>query len=242
MQIMNSNKYIFGINSVNGSTHPYPELEQIILDYLDPAIDYKQLVIVNKYYHDLITKIPIYRELKSFYSRHRFLLEPIYDKYTRVFVLACTNKYLEVAKYLFSKFPSINIHTNNEYAFRLACACGYLDIVKYLCSLDGKINIFAERMYAFKMACEKDYLDVIKYLTGLNQYRLIENHEHEELLRISCNHGHIQIAEWLLQQTILNENGKIDIYNIIYPILDDNDSLNDKTKEWLRFILQKSMS
>lgn len=43
-----------------------PEIEQLIFDYLDPFIDYQQLVQVNRFYHEMFTNHPVLIELRKF--------------------------------------------------------------------------------------------------------------------------------------------------------------------------------
>ncbi len=53
-------------NSILGE-YFIPEIEFIILQYLDPIQDYKNLSFVNWFYYDVITNMPIFYELKSYF-------------------------------------------------------------------------------------------------------------------------------------------------------------------------------
>ena len=45
-----------------------PELDYLIIKYLDPLRDYKNLISVNKDYKNFIENNKLYQELKEFYN------------------------------------------------------------------------------------------------------------------------------------------------------------------------------
>lgn len=217
---MNFNKYIFKVipNNCHDSTHPYPELEQMIFDYLDPLTDYKLMLLVNKYYCDLFGKNRLYIELKTisveknniycYYRECCYCVKKSVNKIHCHFINACKNGYILTIKFLLENFK-INIHIDDDYAFRLACENGHTETVKYLFSLDNKINIHAVNNDAFVKACMNNHLDIAKYLVSLmnkevqmessNQTKSlnISDYDMRNLLYIACQTGNLPLAEFI---------------------------------------------
>ena len=97
---------------------------EIVFNYLDPIIDYKNLLLVNKYYYHLVTCDETYREIKEFYKRKNELdldkpSESI-DDHTKEFMKCCQYGYKRMAQYLYKHYE-INIHVQQSLArFRYA--------------------------------------------------------------------------------------------------------------------------
>ena len=81
---------------------------------------------------------------------------------------------LEVAQWMLSLKPDIDISSHNECAFRSACEKGHLEVAKWLLSLKPDIDISANEEYAFKFACKNGHLEVAKWLCTLNETYYIE--------------------------------------------------------------------
>ena len=69
---------------------------------------------------------------------------------------ACESGHLEVAKWLLSVKPDINISAQNEEAFSYACKKGHLEFAKWLLQMKPDINISANNEYAFEFKVNKD--------------------------------------------------------------------------------------
>lgn len=203
---MNSNIYIF----------PIPEIEQMIIDYLDPYSDLYQLMSVNKYFLQLIKQTRKYKEMKKFKVEMKwFKPEPNdKDKYQFIFWMACDG-FLFIVKYLLKKYPDkINVHYKREQAFKCACRQGHLEIAKYLYEYtsDGvknKINIHIDNEFSFRWACYNGHLAIVKWLYDLEPMNKIDVHTNEETaFKWACEDGHLNVAKWLYQ---LNLTNKVDI-------------------------------
>lgn len=220
-----NNKYIFSINS-NGEIHSYPELEQMIIDYLDPLVDYKPLILTNKYYHDLITKTQTYSNLKPFCIKQNLLVEEISNKKIKSFILACRYGYLSSVERLLKKYR-INIRSHNNYAFRIACEYGHLHVVKYLYALDNNICVSDMGEYAYEAACHNGHLDVVKYLISLNKGIKID-WNYGYAFKAACRNGHLDVAKYLI-----SISKKPNIFRKYIPFILTYREVNSEVVEYL---------
>ena len=129
-----------------------PELNYIIIENLDPLKDYRNLLLINKYYYDFIHRHTKYSEFKKFWRRKNqystYLNGNCID---RDFSKACEYGYINVAKYLYNTYI-IDIHQNDEYIFIETCLSGHLDfhvIMVIIKSLNGCI-IYPKRIIITK--------------------------------------------------------------------------------------------
>lgn len=82
-----------------------PELNYILLKYLDPYNDYKNLII-NKYYHEIITN----NKTDKLYIKFTNMYIDI--NFTEIdFMKACRYGYRHIIKYLYRKYKiNISMH------------------------------------------------------------------------------------------------------------------------------------
>lgn len=147
---------------------PIPEIDYMIIGFLDHVVDFKQLTLVNKYYHQLIKNDNIYQDFLKFSKINEKMLALTNFKNSHpkeyLFCLACKYNCPFVAKYVFDKY-SIDVHIAYDYAFRLSCLCGNIELVKWLYSLmANRENIHCMNDLAFQYSCEHGYLEIAKYL------------------------------------------------------------------------------
>lgn len=160
--IMESKSYLF----------PIPEIEVIILSFLDPAKDYQKIIQLNKYFFDIISNDETYKDLKLFFQKTNRLDIYVtgYDLLNLTFLKACACGHLQVAKYFYHNFnKKIDIHAGEEFAFRLSCSNDYVDMAKFLFSLDGKIDIHAKNDHAIRDACFYGYVDIVEFIYSLDK-------------------------------------------------------------------------
>lgn len=169
---MNSHDYLF----------PIPEIEQLILNYLD-LMDFKNLLSINKYFNDIIVRYPsyhIYLEFKKFcLCKDGF----------RIYNMKKANK--------------------SQTNFFKACRYGYLEIAKFLLkNYPNEINLFADFEYAFQTSCENGRLEVAMWLYSLSQGgRKFDIHlYHDRALYISVYNGHLEVHQWLSDLIETKEN------------------------------------
>jgi hypothetical protein len=122
-----------------------------------------------------------------------------------LFVYACCNNYMNIAKILFvvsyqcSCYDSIYVHLNDM--FLKACEYGYLEMVKWLYSL-GRINIHIHDEYAFRTVCTNGYLELAKWLFDISTHfpertRINMIARGGQAFRHACANGHLEIIKWL---------------------------------------------
>jgi ankyrin repeat protein len=77
---------------------------------------------------------------------------------------ACRNGHLNVAKWLLSIEPSIDVRRFGDAAFRSACYNGHLRVAKWLLSIEPLIDIRAYKNSTFNWACKYGQFRVAKWL------------------------------------------------------------------------------
>lgn len=219
---------------------PIPEIEAMILDYLNKEIDYQQLVSVNKYFHEIIERDLVYPELRRF-------LKEIYHKRStrkrsrsqrRVRRGECSTwhniKYPRIHKFLIESLK----HDKLEFAKYVYTTANY---VLYLhTDLD---SLFCEITQEFLTAChENGNSEIVKWVHGLNDLTIAAEH-HNDLFGMCCEKGYLEIAKWLYDkyspgtinicklsmQSFMNscKNGHIDVIRWLCS-LDNNIHKRDK--------------
>ncbi len=91
--------------------------------------------------------------------------------YEKAFCMACFYGNLDIAKWLVSYYPLLDISAKNEYALRLACEYGHLEMAQWLVSYKPLLDISAANEYAFRWSCFNGHLNVAKWLYSLNPKR-----------------------------------------------------------------------
>jgi ankyrin repeat protein len=90
-----------------------------------------------------------------------------FDLCEDAFLQACENGSLDIAQWLLSFKPDINISAKNEYAFRKACKNGHLTVAQWLLNIKPNINISAKNEYAFCKACKNEHLEVVNWILSI---------------------------------------------------------------------------
>ena len=190
------------------------DLDTIIINYCNVETDYKNIILINKYYNNIIMNDDLFLDLKRIME----MKIKMKDK-TNLFIETCRMGFKFFAKYLVLKHK-INIHADDEGAFRWSCENGHTETVKYLIELGNQpnnqqINIHANNEYAFRYSCQNGHIETVKYLIELgNQpnHQQINIHARDEYaFKWSCYYGHIETVKYLIE--LGNQAGMIPISN-----------------------------
>ena len=103
------------------------------------------------------------------------------------FLLCCGDGNLNKAKKLIQENPTVNIIAYADQAFRYACRKGCLEVAQWLYSLQN-INISTYK--------NEYYLKKINFLWNTPTIDISANNE--EIFRVACECGHLEVAQWLL--------------------------------------------
>ena len=105
-------------------------------------------------------------------------------------VIASSNGYIEIVKYLVEN--GADIHIFNNFALIQSSRYGYIEIVKYL--VENGADIYAANNFALRLASKEGHIEVVKYLVenGANIYA-----ENQGALRWAQNQGHTEIVNYL---------------------------------------------
>lgn len=210
------NQFIFSVENSNNSIHPYPEIEQMIIGYLDPMSDYKSMIFLNKFYHKTITEIPIYTEIKTICKknyRNRFSKRLVFlNRKSSYFILACEKGYLSLVKYLYSKHKEkLFVSFIFQHGLLKSCRNGHLEIVKYLLSIDK--NLHALHMKEFRRTALRGHLHVIQFLYSFHKINPSVNSETNKFVFNSAsNKGHLHIIKWLYTEGYVIDMSRLQFY------------------------------
>jgi hypothetical protein len=131
--------------------------------------------------------------------------------YDCLFRFTCFYGHLEVAKWLLEIKPRLIISACDELAFRYACQCGHLEVAKWLLVIKPTINISACSEVAFRYACQSGHLELAKWLFEICQTINIST-DNEYAFKIACLRHHLEVVKWF--HTLYPE-----IYN--YEVMND---------------------
>lgn len=183
---MNQTNYIF----------PIPEIEQIILNYLDIDMLYQNVLFVNKYFYELIIQDPLYSEFKKFNDRRSFGEMNV----NYCIVKACKYDCLLVAKYFFEKFNDEYIENRHlEKSFSHCCKNKNEDGVKWIYKLNKDFGIDIDIEFALSRICEYGILSLVDWICKiiLQTNNPVDIHIFKNSFWCACRTGHLQIVKYL---------------------------------------------
>jgi hypothetical protein len=97
----------------------------------------------------------------------------------QTFQNVCANGHTEIAKWLYSTQPEINISANNDQAFRSACNRGNIHVAEWLLSIHPNINPLVIDK-AFLRACEFNAMRTAVWLSSIDTKYFIETDDDDE--------------------------------------------------------------
>lgn len=185
---------------------PIPEIQQMIFDYLNPFVDFYNLILVNKHTRRMVFKNSTHKELLDFQAKNlhgklSLIYSIITDRKNEIFIAFCVNNYTKLAWFYHEKYSKLNIHLNYDQAFTWTCCSGDLGIAKWL----YQIGIDNDTIpYAFRAACYSNKLEVAKWLyqyeSNLRNNQIY--HDRHNFFRTFCEKGAINVLQWLHQLNI----------------------------------------
>lgn len=206
---MESSEYNYTIISI-------PEIDEMIVNYLDIPKDGRRLMLVNKYYQLMIQENPLYIELHNLRKKKctlSFSWEKKNLSLSRKFFKACVLGFSKAAKYILDKWIEENsiwvgrwcvcikkfsLQNDMMQALLFACENNRPNVAKWIYSLDfvNKDTCKSHLEKYFDKGCKKGTFEIIKWIYSLNVFDLGWTNEY--LFQICCEHGHLQMAKWFL--------------------------------------------
>ena len=131
------------------------------------------------------------------------------------FRFTCIGGYINIAKLLLYKDPTINIHANKDEAFTLTGINNHSGTMKWLIGLEpkyGKIDIHQNDDIIYRIACAKNYKKVLFLLYKLKDtHGLFDIHAcYEDAFLSACMNGNFDLIIWLWDLS-LRINDKINL-------------------------------
>ncbi len=159
------------------------ELEYMVIDYLDPFLDLRNMALLNRYYYYLIDDLPIFKEFKQFF-------------------LSGDCKNYNVLHFSV-RIKNLDKIETREWLFIKACAFGLLNVARYYEKhVINKLEIFPNAMI---QASISNKLNIVKWLADWNIKNRSPNeslpfgfNENNHTLNCSCSRGHTEIVQFLL--------------------------------------------
>lgn len=181
-----------------------PEIEEHIAEYLNPR-DLMNLILVNKYCHELATGMPIFLDLENCHKKNDYIMGSKFwnlSKREKLFANACRYNCFNLAKFLYLDKMNVRYHRDiYGLVIKICCEVGNLKICKWLYSFQN-INI---------------------------------NHDDDSLFRMSCRRGRLEIAQWLYHISINEQIIKDDLYCQVEKVKEwANDNKYHSLNEWIQ--------
>lgn len=190
-----------------------PEIEQYILDYLDPIRDGKNIILINKHFYDLMIINPVRTEFKEFFSKEKSLYivhnSTPQSKTQELFFKACRYNYSNVVKYFLKWYDDDTeffLCFRKNSSFNICCENGFIEIGKNLIDLDtqGMIKIRKRKEEFFKSACIFNNLEFAKWfyrlcLENKNYGKINIRAGNDIIFKLSCSNGHVEVLRWLCE-------------------------------------------
>lgn len=121
----------------------------------------------------------------------------------RAFVNACFHGHLEIAQWILSLNPDIDVYVNYQRLFNNVCVAGHLTIAEWL--LFVKPTVLVTFHTAFYNACVFGHLKVAKWVLYIAEQRGLPINGvityYNRIFIDVCKNGRLEVAKWILTVT-----------------------------------------
>jgi hypothetical protein len=169
-------------------THGHLEMAQWLFSQISPAS-------IGKY----LPKIFYTTGIRGHQAMVQWLLEvepSLVTQLDDVFSSVCSKNH-EMATWIYSNYPTVNVSANNEHAFRIACWYGKLEIAQWLYSIRPTLDVSALKEEAFCSACHNGHLHVVQWLLEIKPSIHISADDNAVFYH-ACFTGYMDVLKWLL--------------------------------------------
>lgn len=212
--------------SITNEIFPIPEIEDMILAYIDPIDDLPKLSRVNHYYNSVAKRNTLYTTTLNYHIRYGRI--SIHD----IFTLICSQNNISGAKYLKARYLNYLRSYSYDDIYIICCRNGHLDTAVFLLNSGFNISrikikfifgtydcnsiftdcckhiymfIWMYNMYImddyvnllFKQACTDGNITAASFLYNLIEFYGIGNYTTNDLFQQICKKNHLGIAIWL---------------------------------------------
>lgn len=108
---------------------------------------------------------------------------------TFAFQKACRHGCLEVAKWIYSIKPSVDVSACR--AFQSACENGHLEVAQWLYQNNPTLDVYEQFIGVFLSACRNKHFEVAKWIHSIKPMN-------ESTLKFACENGHPDVVQWIL--------------------------------------------
>ncbi len=158
-----------------------------------------------------------------------------------VFRNACEKNYLEMAQWLLSVKPDIDICAVENYAISYACTNGHLKMAKWIVSVKPDIDLRQENDILFGIVCREGKIKVAKWLLSIC-LEIDICAENDYAFKKACEKKRLKIVKWLvslkperysyvLEDKEREEGQEYDTFTILYKINENNTFLSKEMEE-----------
>ena len=169
------------------------DLDRDIVSYIENPNDFRNLLVVNKYFKELVFDDDFFKEWKLLKSKRMSSI------FVSNFLRACELGCFKICKYLYHKETScINDGINDSEAFTLACTNGNMSLIRWIFQLKGGISA-STLFQIFIRACCDGNVELAKFIYQLTVDLNIKKDTVSFLFGISCKDGGFELAKWLHQ-------------------------------------------